>query len=196
MLITGGINDPRVSFWEPTKYVARLRANKTDTNLLLLKTYHSGHMGASGRYSSFVGTAFQYAFLIHQLGIATGGVYKTKSSLRVVDSVSITPTELLAMFQAFQVTAIISSALKLVRKASSDRFEANVQLQGVFKELQRRPDYKANAAQLAVTLDCDLNAMIRILNSLTSIGLLSSQRDIFMLTDISLAHLVRTYHNA
>lgn len=116
MLITGGINDPRVSFWEPTKYVARLRANKTDTNLLLLKTYHSGHMGASGRYSSFVGTAFQYAFLIHQLGIATGGVYKTKSSLRVVDSVAITPTELLAMFQAFQVTAIISSALKLVRK--------------------------------------------------------------------------------
>ena len=64
--------------------------------------------------------------------------------------------------------------------------------QGVFKELRQRPDYKANAAQLAVTLDCDLNAMIRILNALSSIGLLSSQRDTFMLTDITLSHLVRT----
>jgi oligopeptidase B len=65
MLITAGWNDSRISFAEPTKYVAKLRKLKTDSNLLLLKTsLASGHRGASGRFSSFEEIAFMYAFLI------------------------------------------------------------------------------------------------------------------------------------
>lgn len=69
MLVTAGLNDPRVSYWEPAKWVAKLRALKTDSNLLLLKTdMGSGHFGPSGRYESIKETAFDYAFLLHALG--------------------------------------------------------------------------------------------------------------------------------
>ena len=65
MLVTTGINDPRVAYWEPAKWVARLRAMKTDQNLLLLKTeLGAGHGGPSGRYEKFRETAFNYAFLL------------------------------------------------------------------------------------------------------------------------------------
>ena len=51
MLITGGLNDPRVTYWEPAKWAARLRATKTDDNLLLLKiNMGAGHGGKSGRW--------------------------------------------------------------------------------------------------------------------------------------------------
>ncbi len=64
MLVTGGLNDPRVSYWEPAKWVARLRATKEGDNLLLLKTnMGAGHFGASGRYEKFRETAEDYAFL-------------------------------------------------------------------------------------------------------------------------------------
>jgi oligopeptidase B len=70
MLITAGLNDPRVSYWEPAKWVAKLRAMKTDDNLLLLKTnMGSGHFGASGRYERIKETAFEYAFLLMILGL-------------------------------------------------------------------------------------------------------------------------------
>lgn len=70
MLITAGLNDPRVSYWEPAKWVAKLRAMKTDNNLLLLKTnMGSGHFGASGRYERIKETAFEYAFLLMTLGL-------------------------------------------------------------------------------------------------------------------------------
>ena len=53
MLVTAGISDPRVTYWEPAKYVARLRATKTDGNPLLLKTnMAAGHFGQSGRYDA------------------------------------------------------------------------------------------------------------------------------------------------
>ena len=53
MLVTAGISDPRVTYWEPAKFVARLRATKTDDNLLLLKTnMDAGHFGKSGRYDA------------------------------------------------------------------------------------------------------------------------------------------------
>lgn len=69
MLITAGLNDPRVSYWEPAKWVAKLRAMKTDSNILLLKTnMGSGHFGASGRYARIDETAFDYAFLLHAMG--------------------------------------------------------------------------------------------------------------------------------
>lgn len=71
MLVTAGLNDPRVSYWEPAKWVARLRALKQDSHLLLLKTnMGAGHFGASGRYERYKETAFDYAFLLKALGLA------------------------------------------------------------------------------------------------------------------------------
>ena len=71
MLVTSGINDPRVAFWEPAKWVARLRALKTDQNPLLLKTdMGAGHFGASGRYEHLKETAFNFAFLLRTLKVA------------------------------------------------------------------------------------------------------------------------------
>jgi len=69
LLVTTGLNDPRVAYWEPAKWVARLRAMKTDHNLLLLKTeMGAGHAGPSGRYAHYRETAFFYAFLLFSLG--------------------------------------------------------------------------------------------------------------------------------
>jgi oligopeptidase B len=71
MLLTGGLNDPRVAYWEPAKWTARLRARKTDGNRLLLKTnMGAGHAGASGRYDYLREVAFKYAFLLDTLGLS------------------------------------------------------------------------------------------------------------------------------
>ena len=71
VLITAGLNDPRVSYWEPAKWTAKLRDLKTDNNLLLLKTnMGAGHGGASGRYERLKEIAFEYAFLLAQWGLA------------------------------------------------------------------------------------------------------------------------------
>ncbi|NIJ07369.1 oligopeptidase B [Sphingomonas vulcanisoli] len=68
MLITGGLNDPRVTYWEPAKWAARLRATKTDPNLLLLKiNMGAGHGGKSGRYEALRERAESYAFVITQV---------------------------------------------------------------------------------------------------------------------------------
>jgi oligopeptidase B len=70
LLVTAGLNDPRVQYWEPAKWVAKLRVLKTDTNTLLLKTYmEHGHMGSSGRYNFLKEVAFEYAFALDTLGI-------------------------------------------------------------------------------------------------------------------------------
>jgi oligopeptidase B len=70
MLVTAGLNDPRVSYWEPAKWAAKLRAMKTDRHILLLKTnMGSGHFGSSGRYEYIKETAFDYAFILNVLGI-------------------------------------------------------------------------------------------------------------------------------
>jgi oligopeptidase B len=69
MLITGGLNDPRVTYWEPAKWAARLRATKTDDNLLLLKiNMGAGHGGKSGRWDSLREQAEAYAFVLGQMG--------------------------------------------------------------------------------------------------------------------------------
>ena len=71
LLITGGLNDPRVSYWEPAKWTAKLRELKTDQNRLLLKTnMDAGHGGASGRYGWLEETAFEYTFILDSLGLA------------------------------------------------------------------------------------------------------------------------------
>jgi oligopeptidase B len=68
LLVTAGLNDPRVSYWEPAKWVAKLREVKNDSNILLLKTnMGSGHFGPSGRYEGIKETAFDYAFLLQAL---------------------------------------------------------------------------------------------------------------------------------
>jgi oligopeptidase B len=70
LLVTGGLNDPRVAYWEPAKWTARLRAHKTDGNRLLLKTnMGAGHGGASGRYDFLREIAFKYAFILDVLGL-------------------------------------------------------------------------------------------------------------------------------
>jgi oligopeptidase B len=64
MLVTAGISDPRVTYWEPAKYVAKLRAMKTDQNLLLMKTnMDAGHFGASGRFDALKEHAQVLAFV-------------------------------------------------------------------------------------------------------------------------------------
>lgn len=71
MLITAGLNDSRVKYWEPAKWTAKLRELKTDNNLLLLKTNMSaGHGGASGRYEALKEIALEYAFVLDRLGIS------------------------------------------------------------------------------------------------------------------------------
>ena len=69
MLVTSGLNDSRVAYFEPTKWVARLRAMRTDSEPLLLKmNMGAGHGGASGRYERLREQAFRYAFIIDQIG--------------------------------------------------------------------------------------------------------------------------------
>lgn len=68
LMVTAGLNDPRVTYWEPAKYVAKLRHLKTDDNPLILKTnMGAGHGGKSGRYDSLRETAEEYAFFLQQL---------------------------------------------------------------------------------------------------------------------------------
>ncbi len=68
MLVTAGLHDPRVTYWEPAKYVAKLRHLKTDTNTLLLKTnMGAGHSGKSGRFDSLHEVAEEYAFVLREL---------------------------------------------------------------------------------------------------------------------------------
>ena len=71
MLVKTSFNDSQVMYWEPAKYVAKLRDHKTDGNLLLLKTnMEAGHGGASGRYDYLREVAFDYAFMLARLNIS------------------------------------------------------------------------------------------------------------------------------
>ncbi len=70
MFISGGLNDPRVTYWEPAKWAAKLRATKTDGNVLLLKTnMGAGHGGKSGRFDSLREAAEEHAFVLWQMGV-------------------------------------------------------------------------------------------------------------------------------
>jgi len=69
MLITGGLNDPRVTYWEPAKWAARLRATKTDNNILLLKiNMGAGHGGKSGRFEALHERAEAFSFVLGVMG--------------------------------------------------------------------------------------------------------------------------------
>jgi oligopeptidase B len=74
MLWTAGLNDPRVTYWEPAKMVAKLRDMKTDNNVLLLKTnMGAGHGGKSGRFERLRENAEEAAFIVWQMGLAKAG---------------------------------------------------------------------------------------------------------------------------
>ncbi|MDP2721926.1 MAG: S9 family peptidase [Bacteroidales bacterium] len=69
LLVVTGLHDSQVQYWEPAKWVAKLRELKTDENLLLLKTnMELGHGGASGRFEAMKDAALEYAFLLKELG--------------------------------------------------------------------------------------------------------------------------------
>ncbi|HET9777132.1 MAG TPA: S9 family peptidase [Gemmatimonadaceae bacterium] len=71
MLVTTSLNDSQVGYWEPAKWVAKLRAMKTDNNPLYLKTNMAGgHGGSSGRYDVLRERAFRYAFMLDAVGIS------------------------------------------------------------------------------------------------------------------------------
>ncbi|MCK6583718.1 MAG: S9 family peptidase [Anaerolineales bacterium] len=70
LLITTGLNDPRVAFWEPAKFIAKLRELKTDDNLAVFYVnYNSGHAGASGRFDYIREIALDYAFLLDRFNL-------------------------------------------------------------------------------------------------------------------------------
>ncbi|MCB0474672.1 MAG: prolyl oligopeptidase family serine peptidase, partial [Flavobacteriaceae bacterium] len=70
MLVTTGLHDSQVQYYEPAKWVAKLRDNKTDNNVLLLHTnMEAGHGGASGRFNALKEMAIDYAFILDLEGI-------------------------------------------------------------------------------------------------------------------------------
>ncbi len=70
MLVTGGLNDPRVTYWEPAKWTAKMRSSKTDDNLLIMRiNMGAGHFANSGRYGRLKDYAEEYAFLLTAHGI-------------------------------------------------------------------------------------------------------------------------------
>ena len=81
ILAVAGLTDPRVTYWEPAKWIARLRELNTSDNLVLLKTnMGAGHGGASGRFDSLKETALEYAFALVISGLAADGNAKTETS--------------------------------------------------------------------------------------------------------------------
>ncbi len=71
LYVTAGISDPRVTYWEPAKWVAKLREMKTDTNLVFLETYmHAGHAGAPGRFGFLRDAAKEYNFIFRVFSIS------------------------------------------------------------------------------------------------------------------------------
>ncbi len=69
MFISGGLNDPRVTYWEPAKWAARLRATKTDTICCCSRPIWAGHGGKSGRFESLREGAEEHAFILWQMGV-------------------------------------------------------------------------------------------------------------------------------
>ncbi|HTU37454.1 MAG TPA: prolyl oligopeptidase family serine peptidase, partial [Acidimicrobiales bacterium] len=70
LFVTAGLNDPRVAYWEPAKWVAKIRHLSPTTRVLLRTELGAGHGGPSGRYESWREEALVYAFLLHAFGLA------------------------------------------------------------------------------------------------------------------------------
>jgi oligopeptidase B len=70
MLVTAGVSDPRVPYWEPLKWVARARSLRQGPSALLLRTENTGHAGAPARDQRYREIAFQYAFILDRMGMS------------------------------------------------------------------------------------------------------------------------------
>jgi oligopeptidase B len=68
--VTAGLNDPRVGYWEPAKWVARLRSASPGTSVLLKSELGSGHHGPSGRYHAWEEESFVLSFILEAVGLA------------------------------------------------------------------------------------------------------------------------------
>ena len=79
ILATGGLSDPRVGFWEPAKWVAKLRAANPENRVLLKTELGAGHGGPSGRYDAWRDEAFVYAFILDALGLTATVVAPRRS---------------------------------------------------------------------------------------------------------------------
>jgi oligopeptidase B len=81
ILVRTSFDDSQVMYWEPAKFVAKLRTMKTDAHPLVFYTnMHGGHGGSSGRYDHFHEVAFDYAFLLSQLGVEESAVNSSGGS--------------------------------------------------------------------------------------------------------------------
>src|SRR3546814_17900858 len=104
MLVSAGLNDPRVTYWEPAKWVAKLRATRLgDATLLLRTNMGAGHAGKSGRRGALREDAEEFAFVLTQLGVEKkrkwvtsktdpnpeGGLVVTRRCLRHIDRKSV-----------------------------------------------------------------------------------------------------------
>jgi oligopeptidase B len=81
ILATGGLSDPRVGFWEPAKWVAKLRTANSENRVLLKTEMGAGHGGPSGRYDAWKDEAFVYAFILETLGLTDEGLSLTDETL-------------------------------------------------------------------------------------------------------------------
>jgi oligopeptidase B len=81
ILATGGLSDPRVGFWEPAKWVAKLRTANPENRVLLKTEMGAGHGGPSGRYDAWKDEAFVYAFILETLGLTDEGLSLTGAGL-------------------------------------------------------------------------------------------------------------------
>lgn len=175
MLITTGLNDTRVAYWEPAKYVARMRKATTGHSLILLKTYLAGHMGVSGRFDAFESLAFKYAFTI--ANIAAYQMISDSRLLKVIapSPTAITPVDLLAMFQGYRVSMSLYAGIEL----------------GLFEELHSQPNFRAEFLTLVKNLNVSKRGLRRLLDVLVSLGLLSMHESGYALTDTAANHLVK-----
>jgi len=79
LLVLAGLHDSQVQYWEPAKWVAKLRTHRTDSNRLLLKTeMEAGHGGPSGRYRQYRETALIYAFMLDLVGTTDGRTHGSR----------------------------------------------------------------------------------------------------------------------
>jgi oligopeptidase B len=85
ILATGGLSDPRVGFWEPAKWVAKLRTANPENRVLLKTEMGAGHGGPSGRYDAWKDEAFVYAFILETLGLTGAGLGLTGAGLGLTE---------------------------------------------------------------------------------------------------------------
>jgi hypothetical protein len=148
-----------------------VRAQHSEQNLLM-KIYADE---SKGRYDAFEELAFAWSFLIWSLNVVPLVSSDMVPLLKMISSpVAIAPPSLLAMFQGYQVTKMLFSALEL----------------GVFTHLHKQPNFKADIETLASAIGIPARGLIRLMDALVSVGLLGKEEDAYILTELAVTHLV------